>query len=229
VFLAGPARLNSGLALPDGCNYALLRVAPREGAARVGGRHRPVRMDKGGTMIHRILCAGLVSACLAILPTLAAAETFLLVPGVAGDAVEKNHRGWVRVSTVNWTVEATTSWTQGGGASVGKPGPDVLRMTIPTGPWSTAFVRAIITGTQLGGGQRLTLDHTASDGRPLYRLGLDGVFVTKYTIASSAPDLPGDVLEVVFKTVKFEQFFVGADGRTGSTSLGWDVSSGSVN
>ena len=79
----------------------------------------------------------------------AAADTFLLVPGAPGDVTEKAHSGWIRVATVDWEVEAESSWTKGGGASVGKPNPGKLRLTLPSGPWSTAFFRAIGTGKTL--------------------------------------------------------------------------------
>lgn len=180
-------------------------------------------------MFYRILCAGLATVCLAVLPSFAAAETFLLVPGVGGDAVEKNHKGWIRVSAVNWEVAAPSSWTQGAGATIARPKSGDLRLTIPTGLWSSAFVRAMTSGVLLGGGQRLVLDHTASDGRVLYRIGLDNVFATKYTIASTAQGLPDDLLEVVFKAISIEHYALGADGRTIASKVSWDVSTGTVN
>jgi type VI protein secretion system component Hcp len=166
-----------------------------------------------------IVCMGLVAV-----PAVAQAEIFMLVTAVAGDATAKGHERWIRVSSLDWTVEATTSWTQGGGASVGKPKPDALDLIVPTGTWSQHFVRLITQGKAL---PSVVFDAVASDGRPLYRMTVEGFFVTEYRLASlPATPLPQDHVSGVFKKVKIEYYAVGADGRVTSSIVEWDVATG---
>jgi type VI protein secretion system component Hcp len=116
-------------------------------------------------MLHRILPGWIIAAVLGLASALAAAETYLLVPGVAGDSVAKSRESWIRISALAWEVEAESSWTSGSGAAVGKPKPGKITLKLATGPWSTAFLRAITTGTTLDKpGGPIFLDHLAADG-----------------------------------------------------------------
>jgi type VI secretion system secreted protein Hcp len=40
-----------------------------------------------------------------------------------GESVQKGKKNWVEIRAWDWEVDAETSWTKGGGASVGKPHP----------------------------------------------------------------------------------------------------------
>jgi len=159
------------------------------------------------------------------LPTLAqAADIFLLVQGVAGDSTAKGHEKWLRVSSLDWEIEAESSWTKGGGASVGKPNPGKIELAMPTGTWSQHFARLITQGKAL---PTIVVDALASDGRPLYRATMDGVFVTKFRLATlPATPLPQDTIEAVFKKVKIEYYATGADGRLVTTFVEWDIPAG---
>ena len=77
---------------------------------------------------------------------------------------------------------------------------------------------------------QVVIDHLAIDGRPLYRLTLQGVFVNQYKLGSTATTLGQDAIDVVFKTVKLKQFTFGPEGKMRSaSSLEWDVQTGAVN
>jgi type VI secretion system secreted protein Hcp len=43
-----------------------------------------------------------------------------------GESIQKGHEKWVELQGWDWEVEAESSWTKGGGASVGKPAPGSL-------------------------------------------------------------------------------------------------------
>jgi len=177
-------------------------------------------------MRRRLFGASVVAATLLALPGVATADIFMLFTGVAGDATAKGHEGWIRVSSLQWNVEASTSWTTGSGASVGKPNPGPVALTLPTGIWSQHFVRLITLGKAL---PKVTIDATASDGRPLYRAIVEGMFVTDYGLASlPASPLPQDKLEFVFKILKIEYYATGTDGRLITTSFEWNVTTGIV-
>lgn len=177
-------------------------------------------------MVYHMLKAWIVALGLAALPAVAQADIFMLVTGVQGDSTAKGHEKWIRVSSLDWKMTAQTSWTQGGGASVGKPFPDALQLVLPTGTWSQHFVRLIGLGKAL---PSVVFDAVASDGRPLYRITAEGFFVTQYQLASlPATPLPQDHVNGVFKKVKIEYYAIGADGRVISTSVEWDIAAGTV-
>lgn len=181
-------------------------------------------------MMNRILPGWIIAAVLGLATTLATAETYLLVPGVTGDSVAKGHESWIRIAALAWEVEAESSWTSGSGASVGRPKPGKISLKLATGPWSTAFLRAITTGTTLDKpGGPIFLDHLAADGRLLVRLKMEGLFVTQYMIASASQELPQDQLEGVFRTVRLENYYGAPDPKVAPTALDWDIPALKVN
>lgn len=175
-------------------------------------------------MIHRMLKGLIVAAGLCALPAVAQADIFMLVTGVAGDSTAKGHEKWIRVSSLDWKVTAQTSYTQGSGAAVGKPFPDALLLGLPTGTWSQQFMRLITQGKALAS---VIIDGVASDGRPLYRMTLDGLFVTQYRLSAlPATPLPQDEIKAVFRKAKIEYYAVAADGKITTTLVEWDVALG---
>lgn len=174
--------------------------------------------------MNRILRILLVAASLLALPTAAQADIFMLVTGVAGDSTAKGHEKWIRVATLDWKATAQSSWTSGGGASVGKPLPDAIQLGLASGTWSQHFMRLMTQGKALSS---VIIDGVASDGRPLYRMTLAGFFVTQYRLSSLPPTpLPQDEIKAVFKKVKIEYFAVAADGKVTTTLVEWDIPSG---
>jgi len=168
----------------------------------------------------------ILGGLLALLPAIAQADLFMLVNTVPGDATAKGHEKWIRVASLDWKVQAPTAWTAGGGASVGKPVPDRMQLVLPTGPWSQYFMRMISLGKAL---PKVVFDATASDGRPLYRVTVEGLFLTQYRIASlPETPLPQDHIDVVFRTVKIEYYATGADGRLVTTTVEWNIPTGTV-
>lgn len=175
-------------------------------------------------MMHRMLKAWIVALGLAALPAVAQADIFMLVTGVAGDSTAKGHEKWIRVASLDWKATAQTSWTGGGGASVGKPFPDALQLGLPSGTWSQHFMRLMTQGKALSS---VVIDGVASDGRPLYRMTLEGFFVTQYRLSSlPAIPLPQDEIKAVFRKVKIEYYAVAADGKVTTTLVEWDIAAG---
>jgi type VI protein secretion system component Hcp len=161
---------------------------------------------------------------------LATAETFMLVPGFTGDSTDPSHKGWLRLSNVEWTVGSNGKFPSPDNATqdinVGLGVPVGLTVQLPSGPWSPALMRRIASGNSAG---QVTIDHVASDGKPIYRMTLDRVFLKQYQLASTAKTLPVNELTMVFRIIKYEQFVVGADGRISSTAVEWNIHTGAIN
>jgi type VI protein secretion system component Hcp len=168
--------------------------------------------------LFRIL---LVAACLGALPTIAAADTYLLVPGVAGDSTEASHKGWIRVASFDFAVKSsTTIGSATGGAGAGKASGETLKLAIPTGTWSRELVNTMVRGQHY---TQLVIDHVNPDGRPSVRITLGTFFPTLYRNAPGAKTAAQDELEGVFASFRAEYYVVGADGRVSSTSAGWNL------
>jgi hypothetical protein len=104
--------------------------------------------------------------------------------------------------------------------------PGEIQLVLPTGSWSAHFLKMIAGGKAE---PKLILDAVGSDGRPLYRLTLEGVFLTQYRLATlPATPLPQDHVDGVYKIARFEFSSIGADGRVLVTPVTWDVALGTV-
>src|SRR5450631_4158634 len=53
----------------------------------------------------------------------AALNAFMQIDGAFGESRQGGYEKWIEIQSWEWEVEAETSWTKGGGASVGKPSP----------------------------------------------------------------------------------------------------------
>jgi type VI secretion system secreted protein Hcp len=181
-------------------------------------------------MKYRMLSTLILAVGFGVATSLAQADTFMLVPGVQGDSFGKGRDGWIRVSRLEWGVDAETSWTKGGGASVGKPNPGKLVLKLANGPWANAFLRAIGRGTTLDGGVAapILIDHAAGDGRVAIRFRLEGVFVTRYGMTTNAQEAPIDQLDLVFKSIRMENNHLGTEGKVPPSSFDWDIPAGMV-
>jgi type VI protein secretion system component Hcp len=174
----------------------------------------------GVTIVNRTTKNWIIAAVLCILPAVAQADIFMLAQGVAGDVTTKGHEKWIRVSSLDWKTEADSSGIKG----LGEPNPGEIRLVLPTGPWSQHFARLI---TQRKSLPSVVFDAVASDGRPLYRMTVEGFFVTQYRLASlPANPLPEDHIVGVFKKVKVEYYVVSPTGVVTSTFFEWDTVTG---
>lgn len=173
--------------------------------------------------MKKLLRICIVAIGLSALSGVAQADIFMLIPGLAGDSTAKGHENWIRVSSLDWNVTAASAWTAGGPA-VGKPNSKELQLVLPTGAWSSYFARLITQGKPI---PKIIMDTTASDGRPLYRMTVEGFFLTDYRLASlTATPSPHDHVKGVFKIVRLEYFAISADGRLITNPVDWNVVTG---
>jgi type VI protein secretion system component Hcp len=108
-----------------------------------------------------------------------------------------------------WSVTADSSWTKGGGASVGKPQPGSLRITKPIDASSVPALGKIVLGSSFATGVlTLTFGKGASSSTMIYEM--DGLYVTELT-QGGEDGLSAEDLSMVFKKVKWT--FTDAQGN----------------
>ena len=162
----------------------------------------------------------IVTIGLCTLPAIAVADTFMLIPGVAGDVTETAHKGWIRIASVDWGAHNnTTIGTATGGAGAGKSTGREFKLKIPTGPWSRELLSTLFRGAHY---PQVVIDQTNPDGRPVYRVTIQTLFFTDYRNAPTNKTPAEDEIEGVYGGLRAEYFAVGADGRVSSSAVGWN-------
>ena len=148
-----------------------------------------------------------------------------------GESIQKGHEKWVELQGWDWEVEAESSWTKGGGASVGKPNPGKLTCVHAFNRSSAAALGYICTGRAFPKIQ-LDMTHETGSGKPevYFVMTMSGVFVTKVSLAASEEGQISQRIELIFKTVAID--YKPQDPKTGSlgpsSSFNWDIPAGTA-
>jgi type VI secretion system Hcp family effector len=125
-----------------------------------------------------------------------------------GECRQEGFTNWIEIQSWDWEVESETSWTKGGGASVGKPNPGKMNWEHYFDKSSTVLLKFIFSGASFDeiilrmykgtGSSKANTDETN-----FFQMTMNGAFITK--VANSATE-EGNVLqkvEMVFKSVEF--------------------------
>ncbi|MGZ5220467.1 MAG: Hcp family type VI secretion system effector [Chitinophagaceae bacterium] len=148
-----------------------------------------------------------------------------------GESVQKGKEKWVEIRGWDWDVEAETSWTKGGGASVGKPNPGKLSFVHLFDKSSTVIMGYICNGKAFPKFE-LQMVKTTGKGTPetYFKMTMEGVFITKVSNAGTAEGIVTQRVEVVFKTVMIE--YKAQDNKTGglvaAKTYNWDIPAGTA-
>ncbi|TDH21334.1 type VI secretion system tube protein Hcp [Segetibacter sp. 3557_3] len=148
-----------------------------------------------------------------------------------GESIQKGKEKWTEIQGWDWEVEAESSWTKGGGASVGKPNPGKFSFTHRFDSSSTVILGYICTGKAF---PKLELQMTKTTGKGVpetyFTMSMEGVFVTKVSNAGTEDGNVLQMVEMVFKTVKIE--YRPQDTKIGTLGsprmYNWDIPAGTA-
>ena len=148
-----------------------------------------------------------------------------------GESIQKGKEKWVEITGWDWEVEAESSWTKGGGASVGKPNPGKLNFEHLFDTSSPVILGYICSGKAF---PKLELQMTKTTGKgtpeTYFKMTMEGVFITKVSNAGTGEGIVMQKVEMVFKTVKIE--YKAQDNKTGSLgaakTYNWDIPAGTA-
>ena len=76
-----------------------------------------------------------------------ALNAFMKIGKANGESKQEPFEDWIELQSWDWEVEAETSWTKGGGASVGKPSPGKMNWEHTWDRSSSVILGYICTGT----------------------------------------------------------------------------------
>ena len=148
-----------------------------------------------------------------------------------GESIQKGKEKWIEIQGWDWEVEAESSWTKGGGASVGKPNPGKLNFEHYFDTSSTVILGYICTGKAFPKLQ-LEMMKTTGKGSPetYFTMTMEGAFITKVSNSGTEEGNVVQKVELVFKTVKIE--YKPQDNKTGSLGAAkvynWNIPEGTA-
>lgn len=176
---------------------------------------------------HRMKIAALALG--AIVSTAASADdVFLKLSDIPGDSTDAQHPNEIALLSFAFSLDADSSWTRGGGASVGKPNPGEVRITAAMDRSLAGMVRKITEGKMVptvvmsvrssAPGNRVGSEYVKYTFTNVFFTSIDQVLTPKGSAISGA--------SMIYRTLQIEQFSP-VDGRKVSC-VSWDVPAGAV-
>ena len=148
-----------------------------------------------------------------------------------GESIQKGKEKWVEIRGWDWEVEAESSWTKGGGASVGKPNPGKLSFIHLFDTASPVILGYLCTGKAFPK-MELQMLKTTGKGSPetYFTMTMEGAFITKVSNAGMEDGSVTQRVELVFKTVKIDyKAQNNKDGTLGTAkTFTWDIPAGTA-
>jgi type VI secretion system Hcp family effector len=164
------------------------------------------------------------------------------ISGAEGESRYEGMEPWIELQTWSWGVKAETTWTKGGGASVGKPNPGEMEWEHYYDSSSPMILNYICSGNMFDSVE-LRMFKTTGAGQVItaktwqqtcfFRAVMNGVFIT--SVDNSATE-EGNVLQkvqMVFKEMEIIYRPQQSVGRDAGKLLApkrykWDIPAGTV-
>ena len=148
-----------------------------------------------------------------------------------GESAQKGKEKWIEIQGWDWEIEAETSWTKGGGASVGKPNPGKMNWEHYFDTASTVIMGYICTGKAFPKVELQMMKTTGSATPETYfTMMMEGCFITKVAQNGTEEGSVTQKVEMVFKTVKIE--YKQQDNNSGklmaAKTFKWDIPAGTA-
>ena len=159
-----------------------------------------------------------------------ALNAFTKLGKAKGESTQAPYADWIELQAWEWEVEAETSWTKGGGASVGKPNPGKMTILHYFDTSSTVMLGFICTGKAFPKGEIQVMKTTGKGVPETYlTITVEGVFITKVSNSLNEDGVVNQLVEFVFKTIKIEYKPQNKDGSLGaSRTFNWDIPAGTA-
>lgn len=157
-----------------------------------------------------------------------ALNAFMKIANSVGESRQKGFEDWIEIQGWEWEVTAETSWTRGGGASVGKPNPGALSFEHYYDRSSPTILAFICMGKSFDTVQLRMCKSTGSlapvkdaEVRALqafFEMELTDAFITKVTCSATDDGNVVQKVEMVFKQISIDYKAQGMP--TGPSSVG---------
>jgi type VI secretion system Hcp family effector len=147
---------------------------------------------------------------------------------VVGESMQDGHKDEIEIDDFNWEVTSDTSFTKGGGASVGKAMPGVCSWSHYYDTASPMIMLNCVIGTTFPE-VKATMCKQTGDSKPevYFTATMSDCYITKATINAGEDGSVKQSVEMVFKAIKIGYKKQLNSGKLDSTekSFKWDVPS----
>lgn len=153
-------------------------------------------------------------------------------PGEARQAGKYAGQKWIEIQGWDWEVEAESSWTKGGGSSVGKANPGKLNFEHYYDRSSHMILHYIASGNAF---QKIFLEMCKGTGKnelmPFFIVEMEQAYITKVTNTATDEGNVVQKVELVFKSIKIEYKMQGEKkddpgGLSAPTTWTWQIPEG---
>jgi type VI secretion system secreted protein Hcp len=155
-----------------------------------------------------------------------AMNAFIIFQGAKGESLQSEFKDWIEIQGWSWDIEAETSWTKGGGASVGKANPGVMGLDHYYDSASPVIMAYLCMGKHF---EKVTMKlcKTTGKGSPEWYLDftMKGVYITKVGNSGGEDGAVTQHVDFVFKEI--EILYRKQDNTTGAlqspSKFKWDI------
>ena len=161
-----------------------------------------------------------------------ALNAFMKIGKAKGESKQAPFIDWIELQSWDWEVEAETSWTKGGGASVGKPSPGKMNWEHTWDRSSSVILGYICTGTAFEKVFLTMCKATGKEGRdPFFQVEMRECFITKATQSATEEGNVTQKVEMVFKAISIQYYQQGIKkdnpgGLQAVNEFSWDIPGG---
>lgn len=157
-----------------------------------------------------------------------AGNAFIKLSGCKGESRQKGFEGsggWIEIGDWGWEINNESSWTKGGGASVGKATPGILTWSHYYDTSSPVIFKNIIQGKHFDEIEIAMCKTTGGDvPERFFTMKMKAAFITKATMKGAEDGNVNQDVEMVFKDVEIEYKPQKNDGKLDAgIKSGWDI------
>lgn len=157
-----------------------------------------------------------------------AVNAFIKFEGAEGESRQEGFKNEIEVQGWDWEVEAESSWTKGGGASVGKANPGKANFEFYFCKASPKIMVFICTG-QAFKSVKLSMCKTTGGAIPerYFTMDMEMAYITKVSQNGSEDGNVVQKVEMVFKKVTIDYKKQGDDNKLeAGVKFVWDIPAG---
>jgi type VI secretion system secreted protein Hcp len=148
---------------------------------------------------------------------------YLRLDGIDGESVNRGHEKWFELSAFSWGVQSTLSPGRGGGAGIGRPVLEPLRVTLASTQSLPILFQAIVSGRHIAAAA-LDVVSAGEQPRSVLKWDLQDVLPTSLDVGETGGAAPVTTLALSYGRVTLSS--TGQDAKGGivpGTSAGWDL------
>jgi type VI secretion system secreted protein Hcp len=146
----------------------------------------------------------------------AAVDMFLKIEGIEGESQDKNHKGWIEISSVQYGISASIPSS---GEKTSKAAFSDVLITKVLDKASPKIAMSTANGEQYPSGEIHFCD--SDSAMCFYTIKLSNVIISQYSF-SSGGDLPTESVSLAYGSMHWNYKTEKDDGKDG-VEAGWDV------